>query len=121
MINNINVGSTPNDGTGDVLREGFLKVNENFDTVQVELSGKAATIHTHTIAQVDGLQTSLNTLQQNINNVNASLSGYAETDVYDLINQLQDMITDQNNVILQQNQTINAQQDTINYILSIIT
>ena len=27
----INVGSAPNDGTGDQLRDALIKVNENFD------------------------------------------------------------------------------------------
>ena len=29
----INVGSTPNDGTGDSLRQGAQKINNNFDEI----------------------------------------------------------------------------------------
>ena len=31
--NVINRGTTPNDGTGDNLRTGALKVNQNFDEI----------------------------------------------------------------------------------------
>lgn len=36
-IDPINVGLTANDGTGDDLREAFIKVNDNFDDVDVRL------------------------------------------------------------------------------------
>jgi hypothetical protein len=36
-IDPINVGLTANDGTGDDLREAFIKVNQNFDDVDVRL------------------------------------------------------------------------------------
>jgi hypothetical protein len=29
----INVGDTPNDGTGDLVRDSFIKVNDNFDEI----------------------------------------------------------------------------------------
>lgn len=34
----INIGSTPNDGTGDSLRDAFDKVNDNFDEVYSSLT-----------------------------------------------------------------------------------
>ena len=37
-INSINVGNIPNDGTGDDLREAFVKVNNNFDEVESKLA-----------------------------------------------------------------------------------
>jgi hypothetical protein len=37
-INTINVGNIPNDGTGDDLREAFIKVNDNFDEVSNKLA-----------------------------------------------------------------------------------
>ena len=33
MSHPINIGSSPNDGTGDSLRSAFVKVNTNFDLV----------------------------------------------------------------------------------------
>jgi len=37
-IKKINVGQLANDGTGDDLREAFIKVNDNFDELIVEIS-----------------------------------------------------------------------------------
>lgn len=37
-ITSINVGNIANDGTGDDLREAFIKVNENFDDVNSRLT-----------------------------------------------------------------------------------
>lgn len=36
-IQNINVGDFANDGTGDDLRDAFIKINQNFQTVEVDL------------------------------------------------------------------------------------
>lgn len=78
----INVGTTPNDNTGDTLRNAFIKVNENFDELQNllgdkvdltiytnqvnsilnDLDDKSDIGHTHTINQITGLQNSLNNL-----------------------------------------------------------
>lgn len=38
-IQNINVGVLANDGTGDDLREAFIKVNQNFDDLDLRVSG----------------------------------------------------------------------------------
>ena len=32
----INVGTTPNDGTGDTLRDAMVKVNSNFSSVYMD-------------------------------------------------------------------------------------
>lgn len=40
----INVGNAANDGTGDDLREAFIKVNQNFTTLSVEGINQAANI-----------------------------------------------------------------------------
>ena len=37
-IQTINVGNIPNDGTGDDLREAFVKVNNNFSEVDTKLA-----------------------------------------------------------------------------------
>lgn len=34
LLANINVGSAPNDGTGDTIREAFITVNENFQFIE---------------------------------------------------------------------------------------
>lgn len=38
-IQTINVGSSPNDGTGDPLRTGFQKVNSNFTNLKSDING----------------------------------------------------------------------------------
>lgn len=38
-IQNINVGVLANDGTGDDLREAFIKVNQNFDDLDLRVAG----------------------------------------------------------------------------------
>ena len=37
----VNIGTNQDDGTGDVLRDAFKKINENFDEVYTELGGTA--------------------------------------------------------------------------------
>jgi len=36
-MTNVNIGSAPNDGTGDVLRTAFTKINTNFGVVTISL------------------------------------------------------------------------------------
>jgi hypothetical protein len=42
-IQNINVGTTTNDGTGDTIRNAFIKTNDNFTSVNSDLALKATT------------------------------------------------------------------------------
>jgi chromosome segregation ATPase len=37
----VNIGTNQDDGTGDVLRAAFKKINENFDEVYIELGGSS--------------------------------------------------------------------------------
>ena len=37
MKQNINIGNVVDDGTGDYLRKGGIKINENFDELYYEL------------------------------------------------------------------------------------
>jgi hypothetical protein len=37
----INVGTNQDDGTGDLLRAAFLKVNENFTEIYTEIGGES--------------------------------------------------------------------------------
>ena len=43
-IETINVGNIPNDGTGDDLREAFIKVNQNFTDVDQRITNTNASI-----------------------------------------------------------------------------
>ena len=40
-ISRINVGTLANDGTGDDLRQAFVKVNNNFDDLDLRVAGQA--------------------------------------------------------------------------------
>ena len=37
----VNVGTTPNDGTGDVLRDAFITINDAIDAIKPERAGVA--------------------------------------------------------------------------------
>ena len=32
-LSNINIGTSPNSGDGDLLRDAFIKINENFNDI----------------------------------------------------------------------------------------
>src|SRR5210317_1797207 len=49
----INVGSTANDGTGDKLRDAFVKVNENFTELYNDDSGDVNSVNAGTGISVD--------------------------------------------------------------------
>lgn len=55
----INVGTTPNDGTGDVLRDAFITVNDNFQAVSDALDDKATatSVTAETAARVSDIAT----------------------------------------------------------------
>lgn len=101
MIENINVGSQPNDGTGDKLRNAFIIVNENFASIEGILTGTGS----FTINQVQGLQTALD-------NINSQL-------VY--IPSLQSDVNDINTTIYTINQTLNSQNISIADLYTDIT
>ena len=92
-MNQINVGITPNDGTGDKLRDAFIIVNNNFSEINSILTGTGS----FTISQVQGLQTALD-------NINNQLS---------YIPSLQSDINSINNTIYTINQTLNSQSASI--------
>lgn len=93
-MSNVNIGTGANTGTGDNLRDAFIKVNENFDEVVNDLSGKldqndlerlnnsidgkANLIHTHTISQINGLTASL-AGKADVTSVNADISSINNT------------------------------------------
>ena len=43
-IQNINVGNSANDGTGDDLREAFIKINQNFQEIELIAFQSAANL-----------------------------------------------------------------------------
>lgn len=100
-INNVNVGAAPDDHTGDVLRNAFIKVNESIETLliligtkvsqtvfnaamadidnqisnlQTQIYGKANLFHTHQMDQIVGLVTALNS-KVNTSTFNAAING----------------------------------------------
>lgn len=116
MLEKINL-SQPNDGLGDLLRNGGLVINNNYDQIDTMFNGKADTIHTHTISQIDGLDDQINGIDSNINDLQGQINDKAGLDAYDKINDLNDLIADLNTMIQTQNQEIIALNDLINQIL----
>jgi len=57
----VNVGAAPNDGTGDLLRDGFIKINSNFGEIQVSL-GAITTIE----ADITAIQGDIAALQTDL-------------------------------------------------------
>ena len=97
----INVGNNPNDGLGDKLRDAFIIVNENFDSIDTLLSGSDVL----TISQITGLQTALNNIQNQL----------------DYIPGLQTDINSINNTIFTINSTLNSQNSSIADLYTEIT
>ena len=103
----INIGATANDHTGDLLRNAFIKVNDNFSNIDYILTGTG----TLNIQQIAYLQSTLNNiqsqldyiplLQQDVQNINNSIYSINQTlnsqnisiaDLYDEITNLQNQI-----------------------------
>ena len=97
----INVGNQPNDGLGDKLRDAFIIVNENFESIDTLLSGTDVL----TISQITGLQTALNNIQNQL----------------DYIPGLQTDINSINNTIFTINSTLNSQNSSIADLYTEIT
>ena len=55
----INTGSTPNDGTGDNLLSGAIKINSNFDEPEYGLLGDGTTLGTPVTSIVAGTNVSV--------------------------------------------------------------
>lgn len=122
MIQVINVGLIPNDGTGDNLRNAMVKVNENFQEVLTLLNGYSPTGHTHTISDIIGLQTALNTITTDITDIEDTLVNYTiiSGDVATLqaqITVINQGITSINTIIGQQNASIQAINVVLDEIL----
>jgi hypothetical protein len=50
----INVGTTPNDGTGDGLRTAYIKCNNNFAFLNTFISNYAPTFNTGSVGDSEG-------------------------------------------------------------------
>lgn len=91
VIQTLNIGLTANDGTGDSIRVGGDKINQNFTAVNQELSGKENTISSGTTSQYwrgDKTWQTLSTLAVTENTnlyftnsraIGSTLTGYAAT------------------------------------------
>ena len=94
----INTGATANDGTGDVLRDAFIIVNENFSDIQSILDNVLTGTSSISISQISGLQSILDDLTYNVG----------------LIPGLQSDINSINTTISTINNTLNSQNSSIN-------
>jgi len=104
MINLINTGATANDGTGDVLRDAFIIVNENFSDIQSILDNVLTGTSSISISQISGLQSILDDLTYNVG----------------LIPGLQSDINSINTTISTINNTLNSQNFSINDLYFIV-
>jgi hypothetical protein len=87
----INVGLTANDHTGDPLRDAFIKVNDNFATIDGILADVLTTSSSIPISQVTNLQNVLNS-------INTSISGLSidVTSINSSIANINDALASQN-------------------------
>lgn len=118
-FSNINIGLSPNDGTGDVLRTAFQIVNSNFDEVETFLVSQVTQSYlTATLSNYEttaDAQSSHNQLQLDINALSTSLDNKApliHTHSVSNITGLQGQL-DSKATLTQLNNAIAALNDTI--------
>jgi hypothetical protein len=88
IFSNVNVGTAPNDGTGDSLRTSFIKVNDNFQDIlsiwpnisENELFANITSTYVSTFNLVEAETLSTNVLSSNFGNIeiissNVNISG----------------------------------------------
>ena len=80
-IQNINVGTTTNDGTGDTIRNSFIKSNDNFTSVNSDLALKATLASPTFTGTVNGVTKSMVGLSNvdNTSDVNKPISTATQT------------------------------------------
>lgn len=61
-IQTINIGSAPNDGSGDPLRTAFSKINDNFSNVTTDINSVSSNVSTLSTA-VSAIQSNVTVLQ----------------------------------------------------------
>lgn len=109
MIQNINVGATANDGTGDLLRNAFIKINSNFDEIELWFSDVLTTSSAIPISQITGLQTQLNSISNSISLLTSDV-----TDINIAIAAINDTLNDQNISITDLYSQLTALQTLVN-------
>ena len=78
LLPNINVGTSPNDGTGSSLRDAFTIVNENFQFIEAFFPNSSVS---NLVANITSTGTSVfNTANVNVLNVN-TISSYSTTNI----------------------------------------
>ena len=78
LLPNINVGSSPNDGTGSSLRDAFIIVNENFQLIEAFFPNSSVA---NLVANIESTGTSVfNIANANVLNVN-TVSSFTTTDI----------------------------------------
>ena len=50
-VQTINIGTLANDGTGDDLREAFIKVNQNFDDLDLRAPESTTVVNTGAVGE----------------------------------------------------------------------
>lgn len=74
----INVGSSPNAKDGDIVRDAFIKANQNFEDLYFRIQNiELVSIELQTIFEVDGGSSST------IYNEDLSISGGSAADIFD--------------------------------------
>ena len=109
MIQNINVGATANDGTGDLLRNAFIKINSNFDEIELWFSDVLTTSSAIPISQITGLQTQLNSISNSISLLTSDV-----TDINAAIASINDTLNEQNISITDLYAQVTALQTLVN-------
>jgi len=89
----INIGSSPNDGTGDNLRESFIKINSNFNDVYsftgyTGTSGTSGINGTNGTSGINGTTGTSGTSGLNGSSGGASVTNVTYSELLDLINTL---------------------------------
>lgn len=78
LLPNINVGTSPNDGTGDSLRDAFTIVNENFQLIEAFFPNSSVA---NLVANIESTGTSVfNIANVDVLNVN-TISSYTTTNI----------------------------------------
>lgn len=81
-IANINIGTSPNDGTGDTLRHGFQIVNNNFSYVNSILGGAGNVVTSNITANILTINNSATITNASIGNLTTTTTLVATTGTF---------------------------------------
>lgn len=120
------INTPPDSNEGQSLYSAFNTVNANYDALALSLSGKSDVGHTHSVADIVGLQatltaigTNLTTLNSQVNNINGSIddiTGNVDT-LYDAIVSINTSITNINTALATQTSDISQINDILQDVL----